>query len=79
MEKDNKKTASIEKHLSIHKFERNIFIKDIIMFHEAELLVEEEGLKIFKKIDNKRVTTETLRDLEDKYLIKIHKYFWDRL
>jgi len=49
------------------------------MFHEAELVVDELGLKIFKKIGNIRITLRTLKDLDDDQLIKIHKYFWDRL
>ncbi len=76
MDNDNKKRIAIEAHLSIHRFDRETYIRNIIMFHEAEQENGEKGLIAFHKINNIRITVDTLKDLSDDYLIKIHKYIF---
>ena len=62
--------------MKFHNYSKETFIKEILIFHDADISFGDKGLKIFKKMGNIKVRPETLHLLPEVELIKIHIWFW---
>lgn len=66
----------MDEYKKFHNYSKETFIHEIIIFHEGDVSVGDKGLKMFKKFGNIKITPETLKDLPEIELIKIHSFFW---
>ena len=63
-------------YMKFHNYSKETFIKEILIFHEADITFGEKGLKRFKKAGCIKISPENLHLLTEVELIKIHMHFW---